>query len=118
MMRKFDTYFYVQVLRMVFSIVESAMTLLQNAQLNFCKTQDIIARTKASIISARNDARSDSVWSGILSATEANDVIDDPEFSRLRKVLRHLNESSNGFFHVEDKDNYRQFQYITKGWIP
>ena len=57
------------------------MTLLKNAQLNFCKTQDIIAYTKASIISARNDARSDSVWSGILSATEANNVIDDPEFS-------------------------------------
>ena len=85
MMQKFCTYFYVEMLRMVFGIVESASVLLQNAQLNFCKAQDIIACTKASITSARNDARFDNVWSGILSTTETNDVIDDPELSRPQK---------------------------------
>ena len=86
-----------------FTIVESAGAQLQNAQLNFCKAQDVIACTKASITSARNDARSDSVWSGILSDTEANGSID--ELSRSRKVLRQLDESSNAFFHEEAKDN-------------
>ena len=56
------------------------------AQLNFCKAQDIVDCTKVSITSARSFARFDSVWSGILSATEANDVIDDPDFSRPQKV--------------------------------
>ena len=96
---------------MVFTIVESDDTQLQNAQLNFCKAQDVIACTKASITSARNDARFVSVWSEILSATEANDVIDDPELSRPRKVLRRLDESSNAFFRAEAKDNYRQLYY-------
>ena len=77
MLRKFNTYLYVEALRMVSSIVESASAQLQNAQLNFCKAPDIISCTKASITSARNDANSDSVWSRILSATEANDNIDD-----------------------------------------
>ena len=80
--RKFNTCFYVEVLRIVFSIVKSAMTLLQNAQLNFCKTQDNIACTKASTISAGNDDRFDSVLSIILSATETKNVIDDSGLSR------------------------------------
>ena len=99
-------YFYVAVLRMVFSIVESVSAQLQNAQLDFCKAQDIITRTKASITSARNDIRFDSVWSGVLSAREANDVIDDPELSESREIPRRLDESSNAFFHAEAKDNY------------
>ena len=61
MTQKLNTYFYVEVLRMVFSIVESASAQLQNAQLNFGKAQDIIPCSKASITSARNDARFDSV---------------------------------------------------------
>ena len=84
---------------------------MQNAQLNFCKAQDVNAYTKTSITSARNEGRFDSVWSGILSATEANDVINDSELSRPRKVLRRLDESSNAFFHAEAKDNYRQLYY-------
>ena len=46
-----------------------------------------------------------------MSATEANDVIDDPELSRPRKVLRRLDESSTAFFHAEAKHNYRQLCY-------
>ena len=40
-----------------------------------------------------------------------NDVIDDPDLSRLRKVLRRLDEYSNAFFHAEAKDSYRQLYY-------
>ena len=47
----------------------------------------------------------------ILNATEANDVINDLELPRPRKVLRRLDESSNAFFHAEAKDNYRQLCY-------
>ena len=94
-----------------FTIVESADAQLQNAQLSLCKSQDVIACTKASITRARNDARFDSVWSGISSATEANDVINNPELSRPRKILRRLDKSSNAFFHAEAKDNYRQLYY-------
>ena len=90
MMQKFNTCFYIEVLRMIFSIVESASAQLQNAQLNFRKAQDIIACTKASITGARNDARFDSVCSGILSATEAKNVTDDSDFSRPRKVSHGL----------------------------
>ena len=46
-----------------------------------------------------------------MSATEKNDVINDPELSRPRKVLRRLDESSNIFFHAEAKDIYRQLYY-------
>ena len=37
------------------------------------------------MISVRNDARFYSIRSGILSATEANDAINNAELSRLRK---------------------------------
>ena len=57
MVRKFITYFYVKVLRIVFTIVESVSVQLQNTQLNFCKAQDIISCTKVFITSVRNDAR-------------------------------------------------------------
>ena len=70
-----------------------------------------MACTKASITRSRNDAKFDSAWSGILSTTEANDVIDHPELSRPRKVHRRLDKSSNAFFHAEAKDNYRQLYY-------
>ena len=96
---------------MVYSLVKSANAQLQNAQLNFCKAQDIISCTKASVTSVRNDARFDSVWSGIFSATGAKDVIDDPELSRPRKLPQQLDESSNAFFQAETKDNYRQLYY-------
>ena len=59
-----------------FTIVESDSSHLQNVQLHFCKAQDVIACTKASNTCARNDARFNCVCSGILIATEANDVID------------------------------------------
>ena len=96
---------------MVLPFFKALVHRLQNAQLNFCKAQDIIACTKASITRARNEAKFDSVWSGILSATEANGVINDPELSRPRKVLRRLDKSSNTFFHAEAKDNHRQLYY-------
>ena len=65
MMQKFNTYFYVEVLRMVFSFVESVSAQWQIAQLNFGKALDIFARTKAFITSAKNDTRFDGVWSEI-----------------------------------------------------
>ena len=46
-----------------------------------------------------------------MSAIEANDVVDDPESSRLRKVSRWLDESSNAFFHAQAKDNYRRLHH-------
>ena len=46
-----------------------------------------------------------------MTATEANDVIDDPALSRPRKVLQRLDESSNAFFYAETKDNHRQLYY-------
>ena len=75
MTRKFNTYFYVKVMRMVFSVVESAGAQLQVAQLNFYKVQNIISCAKAFIASAKDDARFDVAWSRILSATEANDGV-------------------------------------------
>ena len=87
---------------MILPFLKALVHRLQNAQLYFCKAQDVIACTTASVIRARSDARFDSVWSGILSATEANDVIHDPKLSRPRKVLRRLDtrKSSNAFFHA------------------
>ena len=107
--RKFNTYFCVEVLRMVLALLKALV--LQNSQLNFCNAQDAIACTKALITSARNNAIFDSAWSGILSVTEANDIIDDAKLSRPRKVPRRLDESSNAFFHAEAKDNYKQLYY-------
>ena len=46
-----------------------------------------------------------------MSASETNDVIDDPELPRPRKVPRRLDKSSNAFFHAEAKDNYRHLYY-------
>ena len=117
MMEKFNTYFYVKVLRMVFSIVECVSAQLQNAQLNFCKARYVIASTKVSITTARNDTRFDGVWSGIVSATEANNVVDDPKLSRSRKVSRRFDESSNALFHAEAKDNYRQLYYEVLDYV-
>ena len=110
-MRKFNTYFYIEVLRMVLPLLNALVHGCRMLSLIFAKPRMLIACAKASITSARNDARFDSVRSGILSATEANDVIDNPELSRPRKVLQRLDEYSNAFFHPVAKDNYRQIYY-------
>ena len=75
------TLIFIEMLHMVFSIVESASAQLQNAQLNFWKAQVIISCTKASITSVRSNAGFDSVLSGVLSATEVSNVFDKPELS-------------------------------------
>ena len=103
MMQKFNTHFYIEMLRMVFGIVENASAQLQNAQLNFCKAHDDIACTKASITSARNEARSQTV--------SANDVGEDPELSGPRKASQRLDEYLNAFFRAEPNDNCGQLYY-------
>ena len=39
MLRKFKTFFHIEILSMVFSVVESANVQLQSAQLNFCSPE-------------------------------------------------------------------------------
>ena len=103
-------------MRIVFSIVESASAQLKNAQLNFCKAQDIISYTKASITSERNDARFDSAWSGILNDTVANDVVDDPEFQDHEKFSDRLMNLQMPSFMQRPKIIIDS--YITKCWTP
>ena len=52
-----------------------------------------------------------------MSGTEANDVIDNPDLSRPRKVPRRPDESLNAFFHAEVKDNYRQLYYEERNFV-
>ena len=61
---------------------------------------------------ARNDARSDSVWSKIVSATKANDVTDDPELSRPQKIFPSalMNLQMSSF--VQRSWKYVQYSYI------
>ena len=57
LLRKFKSFFYTEILRVVFRVVKSVKVQLHSAQLNYRKAQNIISCAKTAITNARTDSR-------------------------------------------------------------
>ena len=67
-LKKFKGFFLLEMLRMVFTIVEGGSTTLQGIQLSFCKSDKAMKCIRQSVLDARTDARLICIWQSILHA--------------------------------------------------
>ena len=63
---KFNSFFLLEILRMVFTIVEGGSSTLQGIQLSFGKSEKTITCIRQSVSNARADARFVCIWQSIL----------------------------------------------------
>eukprot|EP00795_Rhopilema_esculentum_P009559 gene9559-17307_t len=111
---KFDTFFLLEILRMVFTIIEGGSASLQGTQLNFSKAEKVISTIRQSISDARTDARFSILWQAILASAELNESIDEPQLPRQRKMPRRLDENAQSAFIPQTaKDAHRQLYFFS-----
>ena len=97
-LKKFGTLFSLEVLSMVFTIIEGGTASLQGTQLNFSKAEKIIPAIRQSISDARTDARFSVLWQAIVASADLKKSIDEPQFPRQRKVPRRLDDNAQSAF--------------------
>ena len=109
---KFDTFFLLEVLRMVFTIIEEGSASLQGTQLNFSKAEKVISAIRQSISDARTDARFSILWQTIVASAHLNESIDEPRLPRQRKVPRTLDDNARSAVIPQTaKDEHRQLYF-------
>ena len=109
---KFDTFFLLEVLRMVFTIIEEGSASLQGTQLNFSKAEKVISAIRQSISDARTDARFSILWQTIVASAHLNESIDEPRLPRQRKVPRTLDDNAQAAVIPQTaKDAHRQLYF-------
>ena len=118
LLSKFNS-FFLEILRMVFTIVEGDSSTLQGVQLSFSKSEKTITCIRQSVSNARADARFVCIWQSILGAVARNGSIKEPKLTRQREVPRRIDEGTEAsFFPVTVQDLYRQKYFsIWKVWL-
>ena len=86
----FNTFFLIEVLRMVFTIVEGGSSDLQGKQLSFGKSEEVIKCIKESVLNARKESYFSSIWQASQNMLTVNDLIEEPSLPRQRKVPRRI----------------------------
>ena len=80
----FDTFWKLELLRIIFTMVEDSNTALQSAQLNFRKAENVIKTLKDVIGRLRSSERFELLWDSAVLAAKAK-RIDEPVLPRKRK---------------------------------
>ena len=107
-LKKCKSFFLLEILRMVFTIIEGGSTTLQGIQLSFCKSDKAIKYIRQSVLNARTDARFVCIWQSILHAVASNGSIKEPKSPRQHKVPRRIDEGTEAsFFPTTTQDPYR-----------
>ena len=80
-MMQFDTFFFVELLRHIFQMVDKTSVALQGVQLHFSKGQEIISTLKDALLGMKDQARFDTFWnvctsSATLHGTKQQSFID------------------------------------------
>ena len=93
----FGTFFLLEALRMVFTIIERGILSLQGTQLNFSKAEKAILAIRQSISDARTGAKFSILWQAIVPSADLNEIIHEPQLPRQRKVPRRLDDTQSAF---------------------
>eukprot|EP00794_Sanderia_malayensis_P010290 gene10290-11350_t len=109
---KFGTFFSIEILRIVFTVIEGGSASLQATQLNFMKAEKVISAIRQSISDARIDARFPILWQAIETSADLNESIDEPQLPTQRKVPRRLDDNAQSAFVPQTaKDAHRQLYF-------
>ena len=111
---RFDTFFLIEVLRMVFTVVEGGSTDLQGQQLSFRKSENVIKCIKESVSNARSEDRFSNIWRASQSVLTVNDMIEEPQLPRQKRIPRRLDDSAAGTsLMVSTPEEFYRIKYFT-----
>jgi Domain of unknown function (DUF4371)/hAT family C-terminal dimerisation region len=109
---KFDTFIKLELLRILFTIVEDSNTALQGAQLNFREAESIINSLKSVIQMARTDERFETFWKSAITGSEGLQL-DEPILPRRRRVPTKFDGSGQHHFPSTPEEHYRRLYFET-----
>ena len=107
---KFDTFWKLELLRIIFTMVEDSNTALQSAQLNFRKAENVIKTLKDVIGRLRSSERFELLWDSAVLAAKAK-RIDEPVLPRKRNAPARFNGNQTNTFPDTPKDHYNKIFY-------
>jgi len=109
---KFDTFFKLELLRILFTVVEDSNTALQGSQLNFREAEKIINSLKSVIKMARTDDRFATFWRSAVTASQGLQL-GEPILPRQRKVPSRFHGPGQHHFPSTPEDYYRRLYFET-----
>lgn len=107
---KFDTFFKIELLRVIFTVLEDASVKLQSSQLNFRLAEAIITTIKNVFQSGRTEERFSLLWEASVKAADLMDL-DEPTVARKRKAPSRYESSSSNHFPATPEDHYRRLYF-------
>ncbi len=106
----FDTFFKLEMLRFIFTIMEDASVKLQAVQLNFSMAAAIIEQLRQTFFSARQDHRFEILYSAaVTSAKELN--LGEPELPRRRRVPASRAGRAEQYFPATPEEHYQKLYF-------
>ena len=109
---KFDSFLKLEILRIVFTIIEDSNTALRAAFMNFRKAEDTIKLLKTILLNARCDDRFQLFWEGALKSLEKY-KLEEPVLPRKRKVPARHDGQGEHHFSANPEDHYRALYFQT-----
>ena len=109
----FNTFFLIEVLRMVFTIVEGGSSDLQGKQLSFSKSEEVIKCIKESVSNARNEDHFSNIWHASQSVLPLTDLIEEPQLPRQQIIPRRLDDEAGVPFVPSTPQEFYRIKYFT-----
>ena len=108
----FNTFFLIEVLRMVFTIVEGGGSDLQGKQLSFSKSEEVIKCIKESVSNARKESYFSNIWQASQNILTVNDLIEEPSLPRQRKVPKRIDDGAGVPFVASTPEEFYKVKYF------
>lgn len=102
---KFDTYFKLEMLRQIFTVLEDTSVRLQSEQLNFRLAESIIETLKNVFKSARSESRFKTLWEASISSAKLLEL-NEPETPRKRKAPSRFESSSSACYYPSTPEEH------------
>ena len=109
----FNTFFLIEVLRMVFTIVEGGSSDLQGKQLSFSKSEEVIKCMKESVSNARNEDHFSNIWHASQSVLTLTDLIKKPKLPKQQRIPRRLDDGAGVSFVPSTPQEFYRIKYFT-----
>ncbi|XP_065647030.1 zinc finger MYM-type protein 1-like isoform X1 [Hydra vulgaris] len=110
----FDTFFKLEFLRIIFTILEDSSIQLQGSQLNFSKAESIIQTLKQILRSLRTESRFKTLFDAATESAKIMDL-DEPALPRKRKVPAKIEVGFRDTYYQpnDPKEMYKNLYFIS-----
>lgn len=109
----FNSYFLIEVLRMVFTVIEGGSTNLQGIQLSFSKSEEVIKGIKESVSNSRNENHFSNIWHASQSVLTLTDLIEKPQLPRQQRVPRRIDDGNGEPYVPSTLQEFYKIKYFT-----